>query len=160
MMKGRRFSNTFPLNLALRTNTTTYYLRRCSTECLSPSHCNLTPHSAKCITTDCKINLDIIKKIIVNLVSVAGGEQIQFRLVIAFGTGLIHTSFPFRKHSVSTKLNLGCLHPVARVRSDDVGFNASTQRTRNYRRLIYYLYIHSYMFRSYDHRQAENILLP
>jgi hypothetical protein len=27
-----------------------------------------------------------------------------------------------------SKLNLGCLHPVARVRSDDVGFNPSTQR--------------------------------
>jgi hypothetical protein len=25
-------------------------------------------------------------------------------------------------------LNLGCLHPVLRVRSDDVGFNPSTQR--------------------------------
>jgi hypothetical protein len=37
------------------------------------------------------------------------------------------------------KLNLGCLHPVARVVSDDVGFNPSTQR--HYRRLIYYLYI-------------------
>jgi hypothetical protein len=35
-------------------------------------------------------------------------------------------------------LNLGCLHPVARVRSDDVGFYPSTQR--HYRRLIYYLY--------------------
>jgi hypothetical protein len=33
--------------------------------------------------------------------------------------------------------------------SHDVGFNPSTQR--HYRRLIYYLYIHSYMFRSYDH---------
>jgi hypothetical protein len=32
------------------------------------------------------------------------------------------------------KLNLGCLHPVARMRSDDVGFNPSTQR--HYRRLI------------------------
>jgi hypothetical protein len=31
-------------------------------------------------------------------------------------------------------LNLGCLHPVACVRSDDVGFNPSTQR--HYRRLI------------------------
>jgi hypothetical protein len=31
---------------------------------------------------------------------------------------------------------------------DDVGFNPSTQR--HCRRLIYYLYIHSYMFRSYD----------
>jgi hypothetical protein len=45
-------------------------------------------------------------------------------------------------------LNLRCLHPVARVISYDVGFNPSTQR--HYRRLIYYLYIHSYMFRSYD----------
>jgi hypothetical protein len=42
---------------------------------------------------------------------------------------------------------------VVRMRSDDVGFNPST---RHYRRLIYYLYIHSYMFRSYDHYQAEN----
>jgi hypothetical protein len=39
--------------------------------------------------------------------------------------------------------NLGCLHPVARVISYDVGFNPSTQL--HYRRLIYYLYIHSYM---------------
>jgi hypothetical protein len=54
--------------------------------------------------------------------------------------------------------NQGCLHPVARVRSDDVGFNPSTQR--HYRRLIYYLYIHSYMFRSYGHHQVKNILLP
>jgi hypothetical protein len=38
--------------------------------------------------------------------------------------------------------------------SYDVGFNPSTQR--HYRRLIYYLYIHSYMFRSYDHHQAES----
>jgi hypothetical protein len=51
------------------------------------------------------------------------------------------------------KLNLGCLHPVARVISDDVGFNPSTQR--HYRRLIYYVYIYSYMFRSYDHHQTE-----
>jgi hypothetical protein len=36
-------------------------------------------------------------------------------------------------------LNLGCLHPVARVRSDDVGFYPSMQR--HYRMLIYYLYI-------------------
>jgi hypothetical protein len=35
----------------------------------------------------------------------------------------------------------------------DVGFNPSTQR--HYRRLMHYLYIHSYMFRSYDHHQAE-----
>jgi hypothetical protein len=35
-------------------------------------------------------------------------------------------------------LNLGCLHPVARVISYDVGFNPSTQR--HYRRLIYYYY--------------------
>jgi hypothetical protein len=34
-------------------------------------------------------------------------------------------------------LNLGCLHPVAHVKSDDVGFNPSTQR--HYHRLIYYL---------------------
>jgi hypothetical protein len=39
---------------------------------------------------------------------------------------------------------------------DDVGFNPSTQR--HYRRLIYYLYIHSYMFRSYDHHQAEKYI--
>jgi hypothetical protein len=39
-------------------------------------------------------------------------------------------------------LNLGCLHPVARVISYDVGSNPSTQR--HYRRLIYYLYIHTY----------------
>jgi hypothetical protein len=52
--------------------------------------------------------------------------------------------------------NLGCLHPVARVISYDVGFNPSTQR--RYRRLIYYLYIHSYMFRSYDHHQAEKYI--
>jgi hypothetical protein len=38
--------------------TSTYYLRRGSTECLSPSHCNLTHNFAKCITTYCKINLD------------------------------------------------------------------------------------------------------
>jgi hypothetical protein len=38
------------------------------------------------------------------------------------------------------KHNLGCLHPVARVISDDMGFNPSTQR--HYRRLIYYLYIY------------------
>jgi hypothetical protein len=55
-------------------------------------------------------------------------------------------------------VNLGCLHPVARVISYDVGFNPSTQR--HYRRLIYYLYIHSYMFRSYDHHQTEKVLLP
>jgi hypothetical protein len=35
----------------------------------------------------------------------------------------------------------------------DVGFNPSTQR--HYRKLIYYLYIHSYMFRSCDHHQGE-----
>jgi hypothetical protein len=39
--------------------------------------------------------------------------------------------------------------------SGDVGFNPSTQR--HYRRLIYYLYC--YMFRSYDHHQAENTLI-
>jgi hypothetical protein len=53
------------------------------------------------------------------------------------------------------RLNLGCLHPVAPVISYDVGFNPSTQR--HYRTLIYYLYIHSYMFRSFDHHQAERI---
>jgi hypothetical protein len=35
-------------------------------------------------------------------------------------------------------LNLGCLHPVACVRSGDGGFYQSMQR--HYRRLIYYLY--------------------
>jgi hypothetical protein len=49
-----------------------------------------------------------------------------------------------------------CLHPVARVISYDVGFNPSTQR--HYHRLIYYLYIQSYMFRSYDHHQAEKYI--
>jgi hypothetical protein len=53
-------------------------------------------------------------------------------------------------------LNLGCLHPVARVISYDVGFNPSTQR--HYRTLIYHLYIHSYMFRSHDHHQAEKYI--
>jgi hypothetical protein len=38
----------------------------------------------------------------------------------------------------------------------DVGFNPSTQR--HYRRLPYYLYIHSYMFRSYDHQQDEKYI--
>jgi hypothetical protein len=38
----------------------------------------------------------------------------------------------------------------------DVGFNPSTQR--HYRMLIYYLYIHSYMFRSYDHHHAEKYI--
>jgi hypothetical protein len=44
-------------------------------------------------------------------------------------------------HNVTkhAELNLGCLHPVARVRSDDVGFYPSTQR--HYRRLICNLYI-------------------
>jgi hypothetical protein len=37
-----------------------------------------------------------------------------------------------------------------------VGFNPSTQR--HYRWLIYYLYIYSYMFRSYDHHQAEKYI--
>jgi hypothetical protein len=41
-------------------------------------------------------------------------------------------------------------------KSDDVGFNPSTQR--HYHRLIYYLYIHSYMFRSYDHHQVEKYI--
>jgi hypothetical protein len=47
---------------------------------------------------------------------------------------------------------------ISVVTSDDVGFNPSTQR--HYRRLIYYLYIyiHSYMFRSYDHHQAEKYI--
>jgi hypothetical protein len=39
---------------------------------------------------------------------------------------------------------------------DDVSFNPSTQR--HYSRLIYYLYIHSYMFRSYDHHQVEKYI--
>jgi hypothetical protein len=56
----------------------------------------------------------------------------------------------------ATRFNLGCLHPVVRVISYDVGFNPSTQR--HYLRLIYYLYIHSYMFRSYDHHQAEKYI--
>jgi hypothetical protein len=46
---------------------------------------------------------------------------------------------------------------VTGQRSDDLGFYPSTQR--HYRRLIYYLYIRSYMFRSYDHHRAENVLL-
>jgi hypothetical protein len=46
-------------------------------------------------------------------------------------------------------INLGCLHPVARVISDDVGFNPSTQH--HYRRLIYYLYI----FQPHDGRTTE-----
>jgi hypothetical protein len=51
-------------------------------------------------------------------------------------------------------LNIGLLGSMAlSFISDDVDFNPSTQR--HYRRLIYYLYIHSYMFRSYDHHQAE-----
>jgi hypothetical protein len=40
--------------------------------------------------------------------------------------------------------------------SYDVGFNPSTQR--HYRRLIYYLYIHSYMFRSCNHHHAEKYI--
>jgi hypothetical protein len=40
--------------------------------------------------------------------------------------------------------------------TDHVGFNPSTQS--HYRKLIYYLYIHSYMFRSYDHHQAEKYI--
>jgi hypothetical protein len=43
----------------------------------------------------------------------------------------------FYKFKYFLMFNLGCLHPVARVRSDDVGFYPSTQR--HYR--IYYLYI-------------------
>jgi hypothetical protein len=42
------------------------------------------------------------------------------------------------------------------AKSVDVGFNPSTQR--HYRRLIYYLHIHSYMFRSYDHHQVEKYI--
>jgi hypothetical protein len=38
----------------------------------------------------------------------------------------------------------------------DVGFNPSTQR--HYRGLIYYLYIYSYMFRSYGHHQDEKYI--
>jgi hypothetical protein len=49
------------------------------------------------------------------------------------------------------------LHPVACVISYDVGFNPSTQR--HYRRLIYYLYIHSYtlryIFQPDDGRRTE-----
>jgi hypothetical protein len=41
------------------------------------------------------------------------------------------------------ELNLGCFHPVARVRSNYLGFNPSTQR--HYRRLIYYIYIYIYI---------------
>jgi hypothetical protein len=65
---------------------------------------------------------------------------------------------PLRFVRVFWMLNLGYLHPVARVISYDVGFNPSTQR--HYRRLIYYLYIlvHSYMFRSYDHHLAEKYI--
>jgi hypothetical protein len=54
-------------------------------------------------------------------------------------------------------------HNILRLRgsniiwtSYDVGFNPSTQR--HYRRLIYYLYIHNYMFRLYDHHQAEKYI--
>jgi hypothetical protein len=61
-----------------------------------------------------------------------------------------------RNRMQTTNFNLGCLHPVALVISDDAGFNPSTQR--HYRRLIYYLYIHSYMFRSFDHHQAEKYI--
>jgi hypothetical protein len=39
---------------------------------------------------------------------------------------------------MSRNVNLGCLHPVARAISYDVGFNPSMQR--HYRRLIYYVY--------------------
>jgi hypothetical protein len=39
---------------------------------------------------------------------------------------------------------------------DDVGVNPCTQR--HYRKLIYYLYIHRYMFRSYDHDQAKKYI--
>jgi hypothetical protein len=55
-------------------------------------------------------------------------------------------------------LNLGCLHSVACVRSRWREFIPSMQRY--YRRLftIYY-YLNCYMFRSYDHLQAE-IYLP
>jgi hypothetical protein len=53
--------------------------------------------------------------------------------------------------------NLGCLYPVACVRSGDGGFisvYASSLSYVNFAVLLYY-----YMFRSYDHLQAENILL-
>jgi hypothetical protein len=42
------------------------------------------------------------------------------------------------------RLNLGCLSPVARVISYDVGFNPSTPRL--YREIIYYLYIYIYIY--------------
>jgi hypothetical protein len=61
--------------------------------------------------------------------------------------GLYRSHNVFRvRYGQTYKIDLGCLHPVERVISYDVGFNPSTQR--HYRRLIYYLYIHSYTFRS------------
>jgi hypothetical protein len=66
------------------------------------------------------------------------------------------TFLPLDPCSLLLLLNLGCLHPVAPLISYDVGFNPSTQC--HYRRLIYYLYIHSYIFRSYDHHQAEKYI--
>jgi hypothetical protein len=47
----------------------------------------------------------------------------------------------FRWYGLDYSLNLGCLHPVARVISDNVGFNPSTQR--HYRRLIYLYYLYT-----------------
>jgi hypothetical protein len=35
-----------------------------------------------------------------------------------------------KEQTIKNRLNLGCLHPVARVISYDVGFNPSTHRQR------------------------------
>jgi hypothetical protein len=77
----------------------------------------------------------------------------RMRPSTSFDPALIHFS-----GLTHIKLNLGCLHPVALVISDDVGFNPCTQP--HYRRLIYYLYINSYMPRSYDHHQVEYLRSP
>jgi hypothetical protein len=49
------------------------------------------------------------------------------------------------------KLDLGCLHPVASVRSGDGGFYPSTQR--RYRRLYFSILLHSF-YTEYWHNRA------
>jgi hypothetical protein len=63
------------------------------------------------------------------------------------------TLFPSSGEEGGTPISLSPLERASLIHWYDVGFNPSTQR--HYRRLIYYLYIHSYMFRSYDHHQAK-----
>jgi hypothetical protein len=82
-------------------------------------------------------------------------EKYLSKIMLILSPGLCQNTTVFSSNlsHPSKPMAFFCLY-LAIPWSYNIGFNPSTQR--HYRRLIYYLYIHSYMFRLYDHYQPES----